>query len=234
MRKLLFIALALVAVFAINAQDIQVLDPGTSSPLTDTLLVTGDNTHDYSVSLWVYNSSTKSLNIKIEFDILELAKKVYYAYCWDNCYGSVRSGHISGSLTVNAGDTNKTSLRVDYDPQGYSGYSLFRLKVFSDDSQDTAIAYVGFDIKAGTPVIDPASKIEIYPNPADRLLFISLAQSNEQIIQLFDILGNVVYEGKITERVKTIDVSGLRPGVYILSIGQGDKHNILRKIIITH
>ncbi len=234
MRKILIISLVLFAVKVVFAQDIQVLDPSTSSPLDDTLVVTGDETHDYSVSLWVYNASTKSLDIKVEFDIIELAKDAYYAYCWDNCYGSVRSGHVSGSLTVNAGDTNKTSLRVDYDPKGYTGYSLFRLKVFSDSTQDTAIAYVAFDIKAGTLVIDPQTQIEIYPNPATSILFIRLAQGNEQTLQLFDILGNIVYEGKITGQLKTIDVSNLKPGVYILSIGQKDKHNMLRKIIITH
>ncbi len=234
LNRTILTLLILLTINLLQAQDIQVLNPENGTQVTDTLTITGNTTHDYSQNLWVYNASSNDLGIKVKFDIIDLAKNAYYAYCWDQCYGSVRSGHTSGVLTVSAGDTNKTSLRVDYDPQGYEGYSLFRLSVFSDNSNDTAVVYIAFDIKASTPVIDPATTLSIYPNPATRELTVKSPELNGATVELINLLGKTVYKSVIKDSKSLINVEDYLPGVYILKISRDTQTQILKKVIITH
>jgi hypothetical protein len=63
------------------------------------------------------------------------------------------------------------------------------------------------------------SSIEIYPNPADNVLNLS----EESNYQMFDFLGNKVLEGPAT---RTIDVSSLKPGIYVLKTSDAISHKI--------
>ncbi len=232
MKHFLLFGVFLLFFITTQAQDIQILSPQDGNQITDTIKVTGSPNSDYSVNLWVYNASAHDLDIKAELDVFEQAKNCSYAYCWDNCYGNVRSGHVSGALTLAAGDTNKTALRLDYDPQGYEGYSLFGLELFADSTQDTATVYVSFQIKAGTPVIDQTQNIDIYPNPAKSVLIIHRNDTYNAHVQLVNLLGKTVLFKKFIGNELKIDVSKFEPGIYILILRGQSKTMLLRKVII--
>ena len=59
----------------------------------------------------------------------------------------------------------------------------------------------------------------IYPNPANDKIQIKLKNSINQEIQILDIKGSLMFNGKLTEMLSTIDVSKLSKGIYFVTVG---------------
>ncbi len=60
---------------------------------------------------------------------------------------------------------------------------------------------------------------ELYPNPASGEVFIELPTNDGVQVQLFNLHGQKVMEfASVGEAIRTIDVSGFKPGMYILNI----------------
>lgn len=85
--------------------------------------------------------------------------------------------------------------------------------------------------------------INVYPQPAINILNVELVNENigdegtpatfpEYELRLVDLNSNVLLTEKINSKFKTVDISKLRPGVYILQIVDGEFIES-RKIIIT-
>ncbi|SHI95405.1 Por secretion system C-terminal sorting domain-containing protein [Flavobacterium haoranii] len=72
--------------------------------------------------------------------------------------------------------------------------------------------------------------LSIYPNPTNSgKIFISSKSLAEKKIEIFDVLGKRVLE-TITSN-KEVNVSILKPGVYIIKVKEGDA-SVTRKLII--
>ena len=61
------------------------------------------------------------------------------------------------------------------------------------------------------------SEVEIYPNPVQNELFLDLGQNQATQINILNVSGQVV-QSIVNNNVKSIDVSGLNQGIYILKI----------------
>jgi Secretion system C-terminal sorting domain len=63
----------------------------------------------------------------------------------------------------------------------------------------------------------------LYPNPTNGILWINFPDMGQQAMQLniFDVLGRLVFESQISQPLSQIDISGLQPGSYLYSIQQG-------------
>jgi hypothetical protein len=72
--------------------------------------------------------------------------------------------------------------------------------------------------------------IAIYPNPASNQLSIT-APAHYQKVDLYDVVGNLIYEGNINIAIQT---SHLSNGVYFVKLYASDKSCITLKIIIQH
>ncbi len=64
----------------------------------------------------------------------------------------------------------------------------------------------------------PAS-IMLYPNPAADFITISILSKNRQAIEIINSMGNIVYSGGITIENKSINISGLQKGIYLVRVG---------------
>ena len=64
--------------------------------------------------------------------------------------------------------------------------------------------------------------ISVYPNPATNKFTVNLAGSEKASIEMFNLVGQRVYNGTATEKVE-INVSNLRPGIYMLRVSQNGK-----------
>ncbi|MDG2073751.1 MAG: T9SS type A sorting domain-containing protein, partial [Polaribacter sp.] len=73
------------------------------------------------------------------------------------------------------------------------------------------------------------SKFSVYPNPTSNNLFISNILNNSSF-KVFDTLGKEVFNGKIIEG--KIQLSTLKPGIYILKIKK-NSGNIIKRVIKT-
>ncbi|MEQ8683821.1 MAG: T9SS type A sorting domain-containing protein, partial [Imperialibacter sp.] len=80
---------------------------------------------------------------------------------------------------------------------------------------------------------EPGEKVVVYPNPSDKILYISLpshiATANYQITQL---TGQVVKEGQLVKGSSQhqVSVDGFRPGVYLLTVSAPGYREIFRLI----
>jgi hypothetical protein len=80
---------------------------------------------------------------------------------------------------------------------------------------------------------EPGEKVVVYPNPSDKILYISfpshIATANYQITQL---TGQVVKEGQLVNGSSQhqVSVDGFRPGVYLLTVSAPGYREIFRLI----
>jgi len=64
--------------------------------------------------------------------------------------------------------------------------------------------------------------ISVYPNPATNKFTVNLAGSEKANIEMFNLVGQRVYNGTATEKAE-ISVSNYRPGIYMLKVSQNGK-----------
>jgi len=92
-----------------------------------------------------------------------------------------------------------------------------------NDAWPTAFATCGFDLDA-VGVIHSAQPVEqkhlstfqIYPNPVKD--YITISTDRELILKIIDFSGNVVIESTVQSDTNTLDLSHLKPSVYIIFI----------------
>ncbi len=74
------------------------------------------------------------------------------------------------------------------------------------------------------------SEVKLYPNPASGGIVHILTQANaDKRISVYDVFGEVVLTDNI--KGKTLDISRLIPGVYVLQVNEGQK-TITRKLVV--
>lgn len=77
---------------------------------------------------------------------------------------------------------------------------------------------------------NPIPGLSLYPNPVSNgKLYIDSSKSLSKHIDIFDVLGKKVLSTSISG--KTLDVSSLTPGVYIIKIEEGSS-TATRKLVI--
>jgi hypothetical protein len=79
---------------------------------------------------------------------------------------------------------------------------------------------------------DLNDSISIYPNPADDYLTISNNNTGIETIELYSVLGNKVFEKTdINSLTKSINISNLPSGVYLLKVIDSEKKSATKRII---
>lgn len=96
------------------------------------------------------------------------------------------------------------------------------------------------DIKAsasvGTSSLTNTNNVSVtsYPNPASDIINVRVVGSDDNIVKIIDVLGNVVYSERINGN-KKINVAELNNGVYIMKISTANGKDLQnKKIIIKH
>jgi sugar lactone lactonase YvrE/photosystem II stability/assembly factor-like uncharacterized protein len=73
------------------------------------------------------------------------------------------------------------------------------------------------------------SWIKIYPNPVKNVLHINIS-GNAGMLEAYDITGKSVFQKEIQESNTTIDVSGLKNGIYLVKV-QSDNQQFIKKFV---
>lgn len=80
--------------------------------------------------------------------------------------------------------------------------------------------------------------IYIYPNPANNLVNIELPAAADKSIpvSLTDAFGRIVYQAEFRagEKVKTISISNIAEGIYILQLSAPQGSKVIKKVLVTH
>jgi hypothetical protein len=83
----------------------------------------------------------------------------------------------------------------------------------------------GINSPCGTDNIESITnkQINIYPNPCNNQLFIDAPDAKSGIIQITDITGRLIKTSKLDNGNNEINVSGVSPGYYLLSVIQNNQ-----------
>lgn len=76
------------------------------------------------------------------------------------------------------------------------------------------------------------NQCEVYPNPATNQIQIKgIDESKPAQIKIYSILGQLLYQDSQYSSSKTIQISGLENGIYMVNISQGNSE-ITKKFIL--
>ncbi|MDP2176463.1 MAG: M43 family zinc metalloprotease [Bacteroidota bacterium] len=166
---------------------------------------------------------------------------------WLSMYGSTKYNfryRVAGTQnwTTLSSNTNSISIsnlikntNYEYQVQNVckSGNSIFSASNFTVTKSSTKRDDLSVD---ANPII--SNQIKIYPNPANEKLFIEIHSESSQKteIQLIDYTGKIIRTETIEltkgEHTLTLDITDLKPGVYIIKILKDDIIIPNTKIII--
>ncbi|MEG2070599.1 MAG: T9SS type A sorting domain-containing protein [Bacteroidales bacterium] len=94
-------------------------------------------------------------------------------------------------------------------------YPFMMVKIACDDC-----AYVGGGV--GIQEVE-AKKLTVRPNPASDNFVVELAGEGTAQIELYNLLGQNVYNESVNQTSATISVNGLKSGIYMLKVVQNNK-----------
>ena len=135
-------------------------------------------------------------------------------YQWIDC------GNNNNLIT---GETNQS-----YTPSVSGSYAVI---ITSGGCSDTSTCYnyVVTDVKNGIAI---NKTFNIYPNPTKGELTIQLNSFGaNNLIRVYDMLGNIIIEQKVFNKTTVIDLSGKSKGVYFVNVETIDA-TLVRKVIL--
>jgi len=122
----------------------------------------------------------------------------------------------SNVFTVNTGDVIGSVVRIS--KTSSTALSLAEVEVYGVDSVVT-LSNEDFELK---------STVKLYPNPATDMLNITNAQGLK--LSVYSVLGKEVLTTQVEQTNQSIDISGLKSGVYFVKIGNTTA-SITKKIV---
>ncbi len=165
-------------------------------------------------------------------DFLDAGENVYTA--------NRQKGSVSGTITVPAGLTGETRMRVQM--KYGSAPSSCELFTYGEVEDYTVSFSTGLNAPVsnlpGSSVNAPAAiskvnnlKLEIYPNPASDLLNVKLTGAEETVnIKIYNALGQIIDDFNIKDNQSTINLSKYKKGLYFVGVDDG-VHNALKKFV---
>jgi hypothetical protein len=156
-------------------------------------------------------------------------KLVAYEFWYDDNFNNRSAGHISG------GKEENWIKIVELDAVNFEKISA-RYK----DSGGLWSSVVSLDVpeSVSAMILEGHPGISVFPNPASEALNISYrAETGESVVfMIYDIQGTKIFTenfGRASgiEQIKTVDVSHLTNGVYLLIIETGDERSVFKAVI---
>lgn len=245
MKKIYFLLLAFILCTVSYSQDFKIIDQATITVNGSYVYVVDDpSTNDISHNLWVENVSGQTLNLncrRVEIDIVPGTEN---ATCWEVCPPAIPAGDdpdlISGNtVTIADGDFDYSFAGHLY-PEGTPGCSHYRY-IFYDINDPTIIDSVDIYFNHGESCNQVASiddtkelSVEIYPNPANDFINISLENNNafKTEVKITNLLGSTVYSQLIEDGISQLEVPtvDMDNGLYFISLHENGKSILTKKI----
>jgi arabinogalactan endo-1,4-beta-galactosidase len=111
-----------------------------------------------------------------------------------------------------------------WEPIGYSPFTAYSKGAWDDDGSPSVAMDAFLDsstLSVEDQLLEDAlQSYTIFPNPFQSELYIKSQNPTPQNVVLYDIQGKLLIEIKNYTPLQYIDVSGLKPGIYILKIGK--------------
>ena len=111
---------------------------------------------------------------------------------------------------------------------------------YMSDWLDDRFKYLDAEINAGCgtwgievpePVEGPTHNVEVFPNPAKDRINVCFADENEAAINLYDMMGRLVYAANANTKYFVIPAQGLGQGIYTLVVNVDGMQQIERVVV---
>jgi hypothetical protein len=84
----------------------------------------------------------------------------------------------------------------------------------------------------GLEEVSPLANVVVYPNPATSEVSFEFTSANENTqIQIFDLLGNRVFNNTFSNELVRVNTSNFTNGVYIYKLGSANNSSVGRLIV---
>lgn len=156
----------------------------------------------------------------------------------DYLYGTTTSGGLMGGgviFKIKRDGTDYSNVFEFVTDSGYGcwgsllyeGSYLYGITASGGNNGNGTIFQLDDALPLSSPSFVAASNISFFPNPVKDLLHINLSEDKETAIKLYDITGKLIVK-KTLDSSTTIDLNGLKSGVYVIQIGN-QKHQIIKE-----
>lgn len=151
------------------------------------------------------------------------------------------NGRIRGQLYGGESACNGTSGNGQYDVYGRlnsswngGGTNSTRLKNWLDPAGTNAMTLDYYDGELGLEdVITPVKEIKVYPNPSNGVFSVQFTDTVSSLqYEVYNVLGQVVKAGKVTESNNSIDLTNNSNGIYILRMINTDTNSAYSQKIV--
>ncbi len=173
-------------------------------------------------------------------------------YVFGAAYNCPNAPELYGSLPMQQRmESLNGCYELDYLPGGGHGVfpvdyrlereGLFLKRILCDDCRQIIMEdtiYIQNDSAEVTGLtmkpVQELSGFRFYPNPAANHLVLETVQDPAAVIRLRDLSGRLVaaWEKPAGTRTLTIDLSGLKPGIYLLSVDTGYGKQIRKMVVL--
>lgn len=206
----------------------------------------------------------EKLNIEVRFEVLQdlPANTIFHVVAVERTINQTASNgenqftYVMKKMIPNAAGTRYSTpladgfmgiFNVEWLPKAYN-FANLSFVVFAQNESTREIYQARFletpqqmadpDLITGTEDPEYATRINIYPNPANDQVNIELpgAVVKPAPVTITDAFGRIVYESTFQsgEKNKTISTSAFADGMYMLQLAAPGGSKVVRKIMVTH
>jgi len=231
MKKQLLTICALAVTSVVSAQSLSLsdTDPSVWGSTEAGTIVTSEAT--------VTNISGAAIDVKVSSQEISVVPGSLNYFCWGQCYepGITVS---PDSLNIQPGGSISGMFYGDYKPMGNTGESVIKYCFYNSreiaDSVCYNVTFNAFSVGINDNPLLSRGMGDPYPNPAVNVANVKYAFTSIQgaRMEVYDVLGQRVRSLGVekAQGALKLDVTGLRPGVYLLQMVNNGKTVATRRL----
>jgi hypothetical protein len=161
---------------------------------------------------------------------------------------------LTAFLSINGGNYSQVENMLPFYPTSSAGlaFTNFSIPINSDAGAVAKVKFVAtakpntewypsFDNFVLTNNSDPTAvsrkrhaedKIQLIPNPANqRVTIVSPGFSNKAEVEIYNILGTLVFSSSLNSGKCVTDISNFKPGIYLVKVSEGNQSAFERLVV---
>ena len=243
MKKIITVVFSVMMLAGANAQslNVQILDESGNDVTNGYYAVPSVSQAQGSftnIKFKLKNNGNQALDIRVRRDNVQMPAGYNNTICIDGfCYPAT-SEESQFPLLLNVGATDSSFYGTFNNPDGSTGDLCVTYTIFNNNDANqfvTVRAYYGACLTASTQEnADDLPMLNAFPNPANGQVTIKHNLKSGGILLITDITGKTIKNQPISAESNqtTVDISDLRPGIYVYSLESGAKRILSKKLVV--
>jgi hypothetical protein len=243
MKKIITAVFSSILVAGVNAQslNIQIIDGAGNDVTNGYYAVPTVNPAQGSytnIKFKLKNIGSQPVDLRVRRENVQMPAGFNNTICIDGyCYPAT-SDESQFPLVLNAGAVDSSFYGTFNNPDGGTGDLCVTYTIFNNNDANqfvTVRAYFGACLTASTE--DNPEELPVlsaFPNPANGQVTIKHNLKSDGTLLITDITGKMVKNQRISadNTNTTLDISDLKPGIYVYSLESGSKRILSKKLMV--